>query len=199
MSDERPTRERPTSERPESADARTANAPMLICFGGLPGAGKTSVARLAAPRLRALHLRIDSIEQAIRASWLRLDDVGNAGYCAAYAVAEDNLRLGCSVLADAVNPVAAARAGWREVAERSGARLLEVELVCSDRAAHRERVERRRADIVGLRLPVWAEVAARAYEPWDGAGLRLDTAALSAEQAAARVVACAEAPSRPTR
>ena len=39
---------------------------MLIVFGGLPGTGKTTVARELARQLGAVHPRIDSIEQALR-------------------------------------------------------------------------------------------------------------------------------------
>ena len=38
---------------------------MLIAFAGLPGTGKTSIARELARRLHATYLRIDTIEQAI--------------------------------------------------------------------------------------------------------------------------------------
>ncbi|MGO6670405.1 AAA family ATPase, partial [Rhizobium ruizarguesonis] len=41
---------------------------MLIIFGGLPGSGKTTIARALAERLNAVHVRVDTIEQAIRAS-----------------------------------------------------------------------------------------------------------------------------------
>ncbi len=41
---------------------------MLIIFGGLPGVGKTAIAAELARVIDALYLRIDSIEQAIRAS-----------------------------------------------------------------------------------------------------------------------------------
>jgi len=41
---------------------------MLIVFAGLPGTGKSSVARELAGKLDAVWLRIDSIEQAIRES-----------------------------------------------------------------------------------------------------------------------------------
>lgn len=37
---------------------------MLIVIGGLPGTGKTTLARLLASRIGAVHLRIDTIEQA---------------------------------------------------------------------------------------------------------------------------------------
>ncbi|MER6141898.1 AAA family ATPase [Streptomyces sparsogenes] len=38
---------------------------MLIVIGGLPGTGKTTLARLLAARIGAVHLRVDTIEQAI--------------------------------------------------------------------------------------------------------------------------------------
>lgn len=38
---------------------------MPIVIGGLPGTGKTTLARLPAARLGAVRLRIDTIEQAI--------------------------------------------------------------------------------------------------------------------------------------
>lgn len=39
---------------------------MLIIFSGLPGSGKSTIARALAQRLGAVYLRIDTIEQAIR-------------------------------------------------------------------------------------------------------------------------------------
>src|ERR1017187_8131926 len=39
---------------------------MLIIFGGLPGVGKTAIAKELARLIGALHLRVDSIEQAFR-------------------------------------------------------------------------------------------------------------------------------------
>ncbi|MFI7413119.1 AAA family ATPase [Streptomyces sp. NPDC049627] len=38
---------------------------MLIVMGGLPCTGKTTLARLPAARIGAVHLRADTIEQAI--------------------------------------------------------------------------------------------------------------------------------------
>ena len=70
--------------------------PILVVFSGLPGTGKTSVARPLAARLHALYLRIDAIEQAMRDAGV--SEVGVAGYAVANAVAEANLRLGRSVV-----------------------------------------------------------------------------------------------------
>jgi len=39
---------------------------VLVIFGGLPGVGKTTIAQELARQIGAMHVRIDSIEQAIR-------------------------------------------------------------------------------------------------------------------------------------
>jgi predicted kinase len=41
---------------------------VLIAFGGLPGTGKTTLARTVASRYASVYLRIDTIEQAIQDS-----------------------------------------------------------------------------------------------------------------------------------
>jgi predicted kinase len=38
---------------------------MLIILGGLPGTGKTTIARELARQLGAVHVRIDSIEEVV--------------------------------------------------------------------------------------------------------------------------------------
>ena len=67
--------------------------------------GKTSIATGLARSIKAVHLLIDSIEQALRNSNVAI--FGPKGYVVAYAVAEDNLRLGRTVIADSVNPIEA--------------------------------------------------------------------------------------------
>ena len=146
---------------------------MLLIFGGLPAVGKTAIATALAQAVGAVHLRIDSIEQALRNSDVAIS--GPEGYVVAYAVAEDNLRLGHTVIADSVNPVEVTRAAWREVARRAGKRFMEIEVVCSDEVEHRRRVESRSADIAGHRLPTWQQVCDREYETWD-ASVVIDTA-----------------------
>jgi len=149
---------------------------VLIVLGGLPGTGKTTVARNLSRRLGAVHIRIDTIEQAMRDAGAVTGPMDDRGYRIAYAVAGDNLRLGRVVIADSVNPVAITRDAWRTVAEQAGVRAIEVEIVCSDTAEHRRRVETRPTDISGLALPAWNDVLLRHYEPWDSADLVVDTA-----------------------
>lgn len=154
-----------------------AHLPLLVALSGLPGVGKTTVARELARVLGAVHVRIDTIEQALRQMGR---EVGIAGYAVAYAIAEDNLRLGQIVVADGVNPVPATRDAWRAVAARAGCDVVEVEIVCSDAEAHRRRVESRVADIPGHPLPTWADVTGHDYQPWPSPRLVVDTAQQSA-------------------
>jgi predicted kinase len=149
---------------------------MLIIFGGLPGVGKTAIAAELARLIGALHLRIDSIEQAIRASGVVSQPLNDAGYRVAYAVAEDNLRVGRIVIADSVNPLHLTREAWVSVANRVRVAAIEIEVTCSDVHEHRRRVETRTSDILGLKLPTWEEVVDREYHPWDREHLVIDTA-----------------------
>ncbi len=160
---------------------------MLIVLGGLPGVGKTTVARDIVRRVPCTYLRIDAIEQAL-AKMGAPEDVGPAGYVVAYALARSNLALGMTVVADCVNPLAVTRDAWRAAAAATSSGLLEVEIVCSDLALHRRRVEDREADIPDLTPPTWEAVLRHPYEAWTTARLVLDTARLNASEAASLIL-----------
>jgi predicted kinase len=158
---------------------------MLVVFSGLPGTGKTTIAGRLAARRAAIYLRIDVIEQAIRGAGVLAGDVGPAGYLVANALAASNLANGLTVIADCVNPVRESREGWRATAARAQAKLVEVEVVCSDPAEHRRRIETRETDVDGLILPTWHDILERDYVPWDEPHLVIDTARVSPDEAIA--------------
>lgn len=158
---------------------------MLIILGGLPGTGKTTIARELARGIDAVHVRIDSIEQAIFDSRISPESVEDAGYRVGYAVAEDNLRLGRTVIADSVNPLSITRDSWLRVANRAQVPVLEVEIECSDQAEHRRRVEERFGDLPGLPALTWQDVVERDYRPWPREHLVIDTAGRTIEQCVA--------------
>jgi predicted kinase len=155
---------------------------MLIIFGGLPGVGKTTVAQELARQLGAVHIRIDSIEQAILDSGMVSSPLNDAGYRVGYAVAADNLRVGRTVIADSVNPLAISRDAWVEVASRATVRAVEIEVVCSDANEHRRRLEARITSFPRSRPLTWHEVVSREYHAWNRDHVVIDTSLLSVEQ-----------------
>ena len=160
-------------------------APLLIVLSGLPGVGKTTIARALAASLGAVHVRIDSIEQVLRNAGITVE---GEGYDVAHAIAEDNLRVGRTVIADCVNPWPLTREAWQAVADRSGVPAVLVEVVCSDAGEHRRRVESRAPDIPGHTLPTWTEVLERDYRPWSGDPLVIDTALLTVGENVRRIL-----------
>ena len=174
---------------PDGRSRVSGRRPLLVVIGGLPAVGKTAVCRaLLGERPMTppmTWLRVDSIEQALRRSGEMAPDMpGGAGYYAAAAVAGDVLSTGGDVLVECVNPLPITRRLWERTAVDAGSRLLQVELVCSDRDEHRRRVEQRVSDIEGLVLPGWRDVLQRDYAPWPEADLRLDTGRLEVTGAA---------------
>jgi len=155
---------------------------MLVVLGGLPATGKTTLARLLAAETGAVHLRVDTIEQALVRSGLARHPVGPAGYVVGYALAEEHLRQGLTVVAESVNPLTVTRDAWRDTAGRAGVPCVEVEVVCSDPVRHRQRVTSRSVDIPDLPLPDWEQVVDREYEPWERERVVVDTAGQSPEE-----------------
>jgi predicted kinase len=154
---------------------------MLVILSGLPGVGKTAIARELAFQTGAVHLRIDSIEQAIRTFGDAGAHLDEAGYRVAYAVAADNLRVGRIVIADSVNPIQLTRDAWRSVGANAMVHALEIEIVCSDVVEHRRRLETRVTDMPESRL-TWEDVLCREYAPWNSEHLIVDTSNTALEQ-----------------
>lgn len=163
------------------------NDPLLIVFGGLPGTGKTTISKEIAKKLKAVYLRVDTIEQTIKNFTNGL--IGPEGYLVSYAIAKENLQLGLSVVADSVNPIEITRNEWREIANSTGIKSLEIEIICSDLAEHQKRIETRVSDIQGHKLPTWDEVKMRDYEKWSSAALCIDTTQYSPKEAVSVITA----------
>lgn len=147
--------------------------PVLVIFSGLPGTGKSTLARQLARKLGYAYLRIDTIEQTIR--HLCSLPIEGEGYQLAYRMAADNLKIGIPVIADSCNPIELTRNAWEAVACDCDADFVNIETCCSDKVEHRKRVETRTPTVAGLRHPTWAEVEAREYHCWTRARIVVNT------------------------
>lgn len=147
--------------------------PTLFIFSGLPGSGKSTIAKELSKVTDAVYLRIDTIEQAIRE--LCNFKIEGEGYRLSYRVASDNLKLGNSVIADSCNPIELTRQEWNEVAINAEANFVNIEIVCSDKSEHKRRVETRITDVSNLKLPTWEQVKNREYHPWNSERIVIDT------------------------
>ena len=141
--------------------------PLFITLAGLPGTGKTTLARLLAKKLSLVYLRLDCIEVPFYRYNATSGSKGE-GYDAIVNLARENLNLGLGVIVDTVNPLHLTRKSFRDLAKETNANFLQFELKTNNLLLHKKRIEQRKADIVGHNLPTWNKVLNVEYEEWDG-------------------------------
>jgi predicted kinase len=165
-------------------------SPSLIVLSGLPASGKSVLAESLSRALSLTIVSIDPIEAAMWRAGLAKTQTGIAAYEVAQALAEEHLRLRHSVIVDAVNPVEAPRAAWRNLAAKHRVSLKIIECVCADEAMLRQRIEARTRNIAGMPEITWARLLQRReeYEPWTDPRLVLDTSRTSPAQLLAQAL-----------
>lgn len=180
----------------KTADASNREA-VLVSVGGLPATGKTTIARRLAAVLRGAYVRVDTIETAISEAEGRFGDTNGwelpPGYLVGYKIAADQLYNGIDVVAESVNPLEVTRDAWRDAGLEAGARVVEVEVVCSDAVEHRRRATERVLDIPNLTKPSWQQIRNREYHHWQRDRLVVDTAVLNIDESLELVRAAVEA------
>ncbi|MFD4420375.1 AAA family ATPase [Agromyces sp. NPDC058484] len=158
-------------EQPIERQFGDLSVTQLIVMAGLPAAGKSTIAAIVGARLGATVVSVDPIESAILRAGIDADQpTGLAAYLVAEEIAEKELDSGRTVVVDAVNAGEAARLQWRDLAERTEVRLRVIEVVCSDEALHRARLEKREHRLPHLEAPTWraVEQSLEGYAPWTG-------------------------------
>jgi predicted kinase len=162
----------------------------LIVLSGLPGSGKTVLAEGLSRALSIPIFAIDTIEVAIRRAGLDKAETSVAAYEVALALADEHLRLRHSVIVDAVNPVEAPRAVWRNLAAKHRVGLKIIECVCADEAMLRQRIEAQARSVAGTPEITWARLMQRRaeYEAWTDPRLVLDTSRTSPAQLLAQAL-----------
>lgn len=152
--------------------------PQLIVMSGLPGSGKSAMAEQLARRLKLPVFSVDPIESAIiKAGIERSFETGLAAYLVAGALADEQLKLGNSVIIDAVNAEEEGKDVWRGLARKHGLALTVLLVTVSDRALHQQRVASRVRGLHGFSEVTWDMVEAReqVFTAWKEPTLTLDS------------------------
>lgn len=155
----------------------------LIVFAGLPGTGKTALARAVARELRAVYLNKDTIKDAAvalaRARKLEggVEFAGALSYELLIPLAQDNLTLGLSVVMDSPAGYRVFQDQVEELARRVKVEIRLVECITTDEAQWQQRIERRGETLPEHRTRDWETVQqARArFERLTGPRLVIDT------------------------
>ena len=175
-------------------------AALLVVMSGLPGTGKSTIARAVADHLGAAVLSADSIEAAMNRTGINREH-GQGSYRAGYeiigALVVDELRADRPVVADATYFQSGDREALRDTARAHGAPVITIVTTCTDRVLHERRLRgRSRAGLDGfLYAATWESLEPHLdnYETPPEADLVLDAGDPLAQNAS-RAVAAVSAP-----
>jgi predicted kinase len=154
--------------------------PRLFIFSGLPGAGKTTLAKAIAAHYQAAYFRLDTIEHGLKEVCSL--NVQGEGYRLTYRIVADNLVIGNNVVVDCCNPWELTRNEWEQVAVANQCKYLNIEILCANKAEHKSRVQHRDNDIAGFTLPTWEEVEKRDYQAWNKERMTIETSGKEIEE-----------------
>lgn len=149
----------------------------IIVISGLPGSGKSTLAESLSKKLQFPIFSVDPIESSIIKSGIeRSFETGLAAYIVAKTLAFEQLKLGMSVIIDAVSPVKEARDMWHDLASEYNADLFIIECIL-DETVHKKRLESRVRNLHGIPEVTWTDVENRRkeYLTWDEPRLIIDT------------------------
>lgn len=128
--------------------------PALIVMVGLPGTGKSHFSRALAARLPAIIVESDAIRKTLFAQPTYSPQEHYIVFQRAYALVEELIRRGITVIFDATNLVERHREYLYRIADRYHARLLIV-LTQAPVDVVRQRLEARRRETEGLAEADW--------------------------------------------
>jgi predicted kinase len=150
----------------------------LIIMSGLPGSGKSVIAEGIASRLSLPLFSVDPIESAIiQAGITKSFETGLAAYLVAKNLAAEQLKLGNSVIIDAVNAEEEGKDIWRSLAKDFKLQLTVIETSLENTDEHRKRIESRLRGLHGMSEVTWEKVVDRQkiYTQWKELVLKLDS------------------------
>ena len=148
----------------------------LILIAGMPGGGKTTLARLVSRQLGIPVFAKDRVQRVLRDHNLAKENTGD-GYYVILDMADEQLGLGLSCILDATFPLDHFRTVASEIAQRHKANLCALYCYCSDDNMWRERMTDRVHYVPGWKPVGWADVLRMReyYQPWNDNALFMDS------------------------
>ncbi|MEZ4658500.1 MAG: AAA family ATPase [Caldilineaceae bacterium] len=169
----------------------TNKTPILIAICGLPGSGKSSVARMVAQKMEAVHLNSDRIRRELFAERTYAVEESRTVYQTLFQRARETLAVGAHVVLDATFIKAAHRQPIFELARDAGARLQLICVTCAP-AVTEARLATRVGDVSEADIDVYRLLAAQ-FEPIAEPHIHIDNSANLpelAQQVEAKILAC---------
>jgi predicted kinase len=120
----------------------TTAHPVLVLLSGLPGSGKSYLARRLAEEMPFLIIESDRVRKILFPSPQYAAEESMLTHRTSHALIEKKLRAGVRVIHDATNLIGFHRELVRRIAERAKARVIIVRVVASEEAI-RQRMEKR--------------------------------------------------------
>ncbi len=150
--------------------------PTLILFAGMPGGGKTTMARMTSRRLGIPAFAKDRVQRVLRDHHLAEASSGD-GYYIILDLADEQLGLGLSCILDATFPLDHFRTVASEIAARHKARFATIYCYCSDDEEWKRRMRDRVMYVPGWKPVGWEDVLRMReyYQPWNDNALFVDS------------------------
>jgi predicted kinase len=159
----------------ERTERETLESIILVGVGGLPGAGKSVVARKIADRLQGLLLRTDVVRKELYPAPTYSEAENIAVYLEVRRRAEAALASGTSVVLDATFRLQSERESARQMAEKHRASWHFI-LVTAPEPLIRERLAQRSGDASDADFAIYEEIRDQ-YEPVEEPYLHVDNSA----------------------
>lgn len=139
----------------------------LILFSGLPGCGKTTLARRLVEELRCAYFAKDRIQRVLNDYVVGAQPID--GYHVLLDLADEHLQLGTTVVLDAVFPRQEFRNVAHDIAKRARTPFLPTLCFFSDERVWRQRMENRVQYVPGWEPVGWGEVQRLRdiFESWE--------------------------------
>lgn len=148
--------------------------PTMIIIGGVPGTGKTTLAKALSKELNIPAFSKDELEAAIsRKGLCDSKNMRGVGYEIMSVLSANQIENGNSAIFDFIASKGRVTYLWPRLLESE---MKYIECVCSNEGIHKERIESRNRNIEGWYELVWEDVIAikRDFQPLVSEGLTLD-------------------------